>query len=531
MPIKEGLRTALNKIRETSIENNTLYNKYVPEILPTTDIGSFASPLLENPNLMNEFLGVLVKRISYTKVVSQLFRNKLKVLEGDEIPLGGVGQDIFINPAKGRQFNVDDFAGLLAKYEADVKVEYAQLHSDLQYPVTITRAKLKDAFVSWGTLEDFISGIVNSLYNGCYIDEYNMTKGLIACAYKSNQVQTEIISNPKSSESNANAFLTKAREIYLNMQEPTSDYNAWKKVGGYGKDIITWTDPQDIVLLIRNDIGAYLDVNTLANAFNVDKKVLLGNVIYVNNFNQYDSNNNIVYDGSNIIGMIADRRWFKIRPQEMTMDEFYNANNRTWQYYLNNVKWYSYSLFANAVVFALSETSIATTKIEFVESNPEVAPNGTSLLHIETEPFNSTDTITFSSGTEANITVEKIDNRTVKLTGVQAGTSVITATNGTVSKTVTATCKVPETKITSLSYSSASVEVGDSGLAIELTVNPEDGNTPIYYTSTDTGVFTVEKDASKNNKCTLTGVADGTASLICTTGEVTLIIQVVVDVT
>ena len=229
--------------------------------------------------------------------------------------------------------------------------------------------------------------------------------------------------------------------------------------------------------------------------------------------------------------MIADKTWFKIQEQEMSMDEFYNANNRTWQLYLNITKLYSYSLFSNAVVFALEEPDIDATEIKFVEKTPEVAPSGKSLLHIETTPFNSTDTITFSSGTEANITVRKIDNRTVELTGVQAGTSIITATNGTVSATVTATCKNPETKITSLSYSSASVTVGDEGLSIELTVNPEDGNTPIYYTSTDTGVFTVEKDASKNNKCTLTGVADGTASLICTTGEVTLIIQVVVDVT
>ena len=372
MPISNGLRTALNNIRETSIENNTLYHRYVPEILPTTDIGSFASPLLENPDLMNEFLNVLVKRIAYTKIENKIFRNKLRVLEGDNIPLGAIGQEIYINPAKGRQFNVNDFAGLLAKYESDVKVEYHQLNSDLQYPATITRPKLKDAFVSWSSLEDFVNGITQSLYNGAYIDQYNLTKGLVACAYASNQVVSEVILNPTTSEANANLFLTKAREIYLNMQEPTPDYNAWRKVGGYGKDILTWTDPENIVLLIRNDIGAYLDVNTLANAFNIDKKVLLGNVIYVNNFNQYDSEGELVYDGSNIIGMIADKSWFRIKEQEMTMDEFYNANNRTWQLYLNVVKMYSYSLFSNAVVFALAEPSVPATAIEFVDTDPSV---------------------------------------------------------------------------------------------------------------------------------------------------------------
>lgn len=444
MPISNGLRTALNNIRETSIENNTLYHRYVPEILPTTDIGSFASPLLENPDLMNEFLNVLVKRIAYTKIENKIFRNKLRVLEGDNIPLGAIGQEIYINPAKGRQFNVNDFAGLLAKYESDVKVEYHQLNSDLQYPATITRPKLKDAFVSWSSLEDFVNGITQSLYNGAYIDQYNLTKGLVACAYASNQVVSEVISNPTTSEANANTFLTKAREIYLNMQEPTPDYNAWRQVGGYGKDILTWTDPENIVLLIRNDIGAYLDVNTLANAFNIDKKVLLGNVIYVNNFNQYDSEGELVYDGSNIIGMIADKSWFKIKEQEMTMDEFYNANNRTWQLYLNVVKMYSYSLFSNAVVFALAEPAVPATALKFVETAPTVVAGEKIVLEIETTPFQANPTVTFTSGTVEKATVTKVDDKHVEVTGVAEGTSVITATDGTNTATVTVTVEASE---------------------------------------------------------------------------------------
>lgn len=439
MAISNGLRTALNNIRETSIEDNTLYHKYIPEILPTTDIGSFASPLLENPTLMNEFLNVLVKRIAYTKIENKMFRNKLKVLEGEEIPLGAIGQEIFINPAKGRQFNVNDFAGLLAKYESDVKVEYHQLNSDLQYPATITRAKLKDAFVSWSSLEDFVNGITQSLYNGAYIDQYNLTKGLVACAYSSNQVRSEVILNPTTSEANANLFLTKAREIYLNMQEPSAEYNAWRQVGGYGRDVLTWSDPENIVLLIRNDIGAYLDVNTLADAFNIDKKVLLGNVIYVNNFSQYDSDGELVYDGSNIIGMIADKSWFKIKEQEMTMDEFYNANNRTWQLYLNVVKMYSYSLFSNAVVFALETPSVDATAIKFVETDPSVVEGEKIILEVETTPFQANPTITYTSGTTAKATIEKIDDKHVEVTGVDEGTSVITATDGTNTATVTVT--------------------------------------------------------------------------------------------
>ena len=443
MPISEGLMTALNKIRETSIDNNTLYAKYVPEIFPTTDIASWGAPILDMPEVANEFMSVLINRIAYTQIESKLFRNKLRVLEGSNIPLGYAGQDIYINPAKGREFNVNDFAGLLAKYEADVKVQYQQLNSDLQYPATITRSKLKTAFTSWGELEAFVNGITNSLYNGAYIDQYNLTKGLVACSFASNQVQYVKLSDPKSSEANAKAFLTKAREIFLNMQEPTSDYNAWAKVGGYGKEIITWTNPEDIVLLIRNDIGAYLDVNTLAEAFNIDRQLLLGNVIYVNDFTQRNNSGEVIYDGSGIIGMICDKNWFKIKEQEITMDEFYNANNRCWNIYLNVVKMYSYSLFANAVVFSTDDPDVDVETIKFKETSPEVVEGAKITLHLDVTPFQATDTITFTSGTVAKATVEKIDNRTVEVTGVADGTSVITATNGTKSATVTVTVKDP----------------------------------------------------------------------------------------
>ena len=97
------------------------------------------------------------------------------------------------------------------------------------------------------------------------------------------------------------------------------------------------------------------------------------------------------------------------------------------------------SLFANGVIIATSTPSVTSTAIKFLETSPSVVENAKITLHIETTPFQANDTITFSSGTEAKATVTKVDNRTVEVTGVDDGTSVITATNGTVSGTVTVT--------------------------------------------------------------------------------------------
>lgn len=315
------------------------------------------------------------------------------------------------------------------------------LNSDIQYPVTITRAKLKDAFVSWSNLETFIDGITQSLYNGAYIDRYNMTKGLVAQAYNSNNVKIEVIAEPNT-ETLAKEFLTKARAMYLNMQEPTADYNAWRQVGGYGRDVLTWTDPEDIVLLIRNDVGAYLDVNVLAQAFNIDSAKLLGRVKYVKDFNEYDSAGNLIVDGSKIVGIMCDKAWFRIKNQETTMDEFYNANNRTWQMYLNDVNMYQYSLFCNAVVFATDRPKITITDLDFN------APEGITIenvkdiegLDINVTPANATTPeIKFTADESGVFTVEKTGDRTCKITATKKGSGVLTAKAGNVTTTVNIT--------------------------------------------------------------------------------------------
>lgn len=442
--ISEGLRTSLNEIRETSIRNNTVYNRQIDEIQPNTDISIFASQLFADDNLMNEFFDVLVKRIVYTQIVDyKLFNNPLQFLWGDQMPLGSIGQEIFINPAKGRKFNVNDFAGLLAKYEADIKVQYPHVNSDIQYPVTITRDKLRNAFTSWTDLEKFINGITQSLYNGAYIDRYNMTKGLVADAYNKNNVVIEVLDEPNT-EAKAKSFLTKARTLYLNMQEPSSDYNAWRKVGGYGRDVITWTEDSDIVFLIRNDIGAYLDINVLANAFNLDKTVLLGRVKYVKDFNEYDKDGNVVIDGSNILGIMCDKSWFRIKNQETDTSDFFNPNNRTRQIYLDDVNMYQYSLFSNAIVFATEQPTVIITGLEVDKDEVTINATETATVQVSTTPANAnTPEITVESS-DTDIATATIDGKVVTITAVASdteadGTATITVKAGNVSATIDVT--------------------------------------------------------------------------------------------
>ena len=131
--------------------------------------------------------------------------------------------------------------------------------------------------------------------------------------------------------------------------------------------------------------------------------------------------------------MMADKRWFRIKNQELTMDEFYNANNRTWQMYLNDVNMYQYSLFCNAVVFATQAPQVTITGLEFAESAVSVAESGSIEVALSTLPAQATTpTITYTSDHTEFATVEKIDERHIRITGVAEGSAIITAKAGNV---------------------------------------------------------------------------------------------------
>lgn len=436
---KKGLIESFNYIRE---HGSAEYQRNVQEIDENTSIEVFTAPLLDAPKLFNEFAENLIQRIVYTQFMNKRIKQPLKSLEGDSIPLGYMGQEMYTNPALGRDYDVDDFAGALKKYEADVKVQYQGINFDKQYPVTVIRNKLKQAFVSWSALESYIASLTQSLVDGYRIDDYNNTKAIVTRAYLSNAVQIKKIS-PLNSQANIRAFTKLARTTFLNFQTPSHEYNAWSKIGGYGRFIETMTDPEDIVFLLRNDARSELDVESLAVAFNIDKAKLLGNILPVNDFNIYDrKTGELLLDGSNILGIVCDRKWFRIKPQDEYMDDFKNANNRSINYYFNVTKMYNYSYFANAVVFATEEPQTPITKITPSKTTLTLGEDETADIMLTTDPYQANyPEITAESSAVAVCTVAFDENNPRKLivTATGNGTATLTISAGNVSTTVTVT--------------------------------------------------------------------------------------------
>lgn len=173
------------------------------------------------------------------------------------------------------------------------------------------------------------------------------------------------------------------------------------------------------------------------------KLILCGRVIAVDNFDKYDEVGNKTFDSSAVLALIADKSWFRIKEQDLALDEWYNPNNRCWQLYLNRVSMYNYSVFANAKLIVTSEPEVAPTSMTFgiAETSATVKAGETLELPVITDPAQANKTITYTSGTVGKATVASKtgDNKVAVVTGVATGTSVITATCGTVTATITVT--------------------------------------------------------------------------------------------
>ena len=436
-----GLQNALNKMREMSVESGSIFHQYVPVVTDSTTIGSYGLPILDPSNtaVLNDFVSLL-KKVIYTAVYNKTFSNPLASLEGERMPLGQFVEDVYLSPAKAVGFNVNDFAGLLQRYEAQTASQYLTINSDLQWKVTVTKEKIRNAFTSWDNLEGFVAGMVNSLYNGCYIHNYEATKGLVLAAYKGNNIQYETVS-AVSDEATAKALVEKIRATFSKMQIPSTKFNAWNKVKGGELTLKTWSDPTDIVVLISADVDAKVSVQSLAYAFNMSEADFIARKIVIDDFSQYNEDGTVAVDGSAIQCVVCDKAWFKIKTQDFAMDEFYNCNNRTWQYMLNQVRMENFSLFANAVAFVTSAPSIDATNLEAGASSVSLKAGETKKVLLTITPANATSSVTASSSASTYATAS-ISGRYVVIEGKSAGSATITVTaNGhsdTISVTVSA---------------------------------------------------------------------------------------------
>lgn len=292
----------------------------------------------------NEFLSALVNKIAMTMVHNKTFRNPLAVLKKGSIPLGRNIEEIYTNPATGTTFDATG-ADLLARNLPDTKTIYHAMNRQGKYKVTVSKAQLIHAFTSYSALEKLLSSIVNSLYSGDELDEFILMKELVASAITGGKLLTVELGSDITDTDSAKAFVKSIRTVSQAMTLPSTNFNSYYNINKDtdAKPVVTWTPKDNQVLLLRNDISVNVDVELLAQAFNVSYTDIQQRTLLVDSFGT----------NTNCAAVLCDEAFFQVYDNLEQMENFHNGEGLYDNFIRHHWQTYSLSLFANAMAFML----------------------------------------------------------------------------------------------------------------------------------------------------------------------------------
>lgn len=329
----------LNTIRDNA---SAEYQARIPEATQT-NLADVGAVLLEDVNLANEFTNALMNKVAFTFVHSKIFNNPLSLLKKGAKPIADTVEEVFVNYAKAESFDAEG-SSLLNRKLPDVKAIYHNMNRKDKYKVTISTEMLAKAFKSYGNLQAFYNQIINSLYNGDNLDEFILFKDLLKKAVDKKLMVSINCADPVTSAENAKEFIKQIKTISSGMVFPSTQYNGY--LNSQSKDkvpVTTFTEIADQYIIIDNATNVAIDVDVLANAFNLSKQEFLARKIVVDAF-----------PDASIRAMIIDKDFTQIYDDLYQLRRFENGEGLYENYILHHWQTISASSLVNAVAFKVS---------------------------------------------------------------------------------------------------------------------------------------------------------------------------------
>ena|SRR5690625_105724 len=338
----------VNAIRN---ESSPLFRQYVP-LANAENVAEVGAGILVNQTLQNEFITSLVDRIGLVVITHAQLRNHLAKFKRGMLPMGRTIEQIFVDLVREQVYDPDTAEEQVFRREIpNVHTLFHEVNRKSFYKQTVQDQSLRHAFINWGTFGDFVSGIINAIYNSAEVDEYKYMKLLIDNYYSKGLFKVVKIEKPDT-ETLAREFIKKARAVSTKMTLPSGsrDYNALA--------VHTTTPENNLHLIIDADLNATVDVDVLAKAFNMNKSDFLGSVTIVDNF-----------ASTGLEAVLVDRDWFMVYDQIRQMETIRNPQGLYWNYNYHIWQVLSASRFHNAVAFVSGEVAPVTQVIV----DPQVA--------------------------------------------------------------------------------------------------------------------------------------------------------------
>ena len=218
------------------------------------------------PTAKNEFVNVLTNQVAKQRFFSKAYENPYKLFKKGMLPYGKSIESIFVDIVKGkdrtRQTNATTLASdLLSRENPNVKVEYYTENKQMQYPATISDEELKGAFRAENGLSELTSRILQAPLNSAEYDDFLLVKHALAHLKGAEVKLGKTAYDKLTLQQKAQSLVTAIKSYILKMGFLSNQYN--------GQGVMTYSKPQDLVCFVPTDLLAVMDVQLLAQAFNV----------------------------------------------------------------------------------------------------------------------------------------------------------------------------------------------------------------------------------------------------------------------
>lgn len=420
-----------------------------------------------NNDLFNQFSGLL-NGLMGTYVESKLFENPLRVLKKPAAQWGNTERHVAVKYLQAHSYKVDDET--LLKLEKPEFVEWFYSVSEpRRYEFSWSRYELMRVFAEpdgYG-FDALLSATLTQMYSSDNYDEMNLMIQTFAEAdARMGGLYRENLSAAPTDLATSKELLTKVRAIAGRMKFPTMNYNHIPvPVFESGDTLVFWVTPE---------VDAVLDVQALAELFNVDRAEVRYRKIIIPEFpipNVYAAltSEDFIY---------ARDVWYGVEPA------FYNPANLTYKYYLHHAQMVGCNPAANCVLF--------TTDNQTVIPTVTVAPSGLTF---------SPDTYTAEVGGTVQLSIDLAGTVTGDASGKiavepDAATFTVAAARSGDAVALNSRTYVDERNI--LHVQKTGLQAGDvlTVVATSVYVNPS-GSTTAY---TDTATVTLTAPTAQGAK-------------------------------
>lgn len=317
------------------LEGTWEYQQRVPQATQQ-GVAAVAEFLFDPLNKMyyNQFVDALINRIGMTRINSKLWENPWSTFKKGNLPFGSTVQDMGVKWLKAHTYE-DDLDSLLEIKRPEIEPAYYTLNRRDQYTISVNYDELRNAFVDEYGLNRLINTITDVPISSDNYDEYQSMKALVA-EYEARhgfyKEQITAITN----EATAKEFLVKARAYAGKLKFPSVYYNII--------DIPAFAEESELVLLIDPTSLAYIDVEALAAAFNIDKANIKYRVELVDE-----------WPIPGAVALLTTEDFFQVYDVLYTTTSFYNPQNLTTNYYLTHWEILAFSPFVPAILFTTEQ--------------------------------------------------------------------------------------------------------------------------------------------------------------------------------